>query len=137
MCIRDSRQSVFVTVLVIYGPIVVGLLLPHAPSLDEPPPFLALLWAPIAIQLVATFVIGRVVGAPFPGSGVMVSMLTSPIVLMAVAAGTSDMFWGALLPAGVFQWVVRALVGCGALVVGGVISAAWASEAASSHVGRD
>jgi hypothetical protein len=91
----------------------------------------------VVIQLLATYVIGRACGAPFPASGVMVTMLTAPLVLVAVAAGASDMFWGTFLAAGAFQWVVRALVGSGALMVGGVLSAAWASEAASSEVGRD
>jgi hypothetical protein len=131
------RQSVFVTVLVVYAPVVVALLLPHGPLPDDPPPYVALLGAPVAIQLVATYVIGRACGAPFPASGVMVTMLSAPIVLMAVVAGASEMFWGTFLAAGAFQWVVRGLVGSGALMVGGVISAAWSSEAASSDVGRD
>ena len=121
-----------------------GAALVHAPvalivlagAPNEEPPF-AVFGAALLAQLVLTYAIGRACGAPFPSNGTLVLLLVAPIILLGVAASTSDMFWGALFADGVLRWFVRGGCALGSLAAGAIVSGSWSADAASSDVGTD
>lgn len=130
------RSRVTMMVGVIFGPLLLALVC-GALSLDSERRAIAIFGAPVLAQLFGTYTIGRASGAPFPVSATLVTMLASPLVLMSVLAAGSDLLWSDVFAHGALRWLVRGLLGGAAVVVGALVSAAWATEAAASDVGTD
>lgn len=128
-----------------YRLLVGGAAVVHAPGAwmllaaspdEESLPFAAFGIA-LVLHLVITYFVGRACGAPFPANGSLVLMLVTPMILMGLFIGTSDVLWGSVFAEGIGRWVVRGACALIVLVVGGLVSAGWTAEAASSDVGPD
>lgn len=79
-----------------------------------------------------TFVLGRVVRAPAPFEGSNVTLIASPIVLGVLCAACSDEWWPAWIDEGPARLAGRIAISLVVVVVGVLVTAAWATDAASA-----